>query len=106
MKKKLKDRSGETLAEVLVGILIVASASSLFLSMASVSGTMNETAREWDERFYRTMSLLECWDAEEGVAKQGERTVTVSFQSEGEEAEESFEVDAYSGDGMISYRLK
>lgn len=99
--KKLKSRSGETLAEVLVAILVVAVSASLFLGMVSVASHINRQAMEADSRFYKAMSLLECFEAEDGAAQ----TRSGSLQVEGGGFSETLPVTVFYGDDMVSYEL-
>lgn len=62
--RKLKSRSGESLAEVLVAVLIVALSAAAFLSMVTASAGINRTTEQKDTEFYKTMSLLEAGTAD------------------------------------------
>lgn len=99
--KKLSSRKGETLAEVLVGILITAVSTSLFLGMVSVASHINLKAMEADRRFYRAMSLLECFETEEEAVES--RTGSLSVEGGG--VSETFQVEIFYGDDMMSYQL-
>lgn len=99
--KKLRSKKGETLAEVLVGILIIAVSTSLFLGMVSVSSHINRSAREADIRFYRAMTHLECFETEEDSVD----SQTGSLRVEGDGVSGALKVRLFYGDGMASYRL-
>ena len=99
--RKLKSRSGETLAEVLVAILVVAVSTSLFLGMVAVSARINRQAVKADARFYRAMSLLECFEAEEEAVEQRSGSLRV----EGSGVSEELPVTVFYGDHMVSYQL-
>lgn len=99
--RKLKSRSGETLAEVLVAILVVAVSTSLFLGMVAVSARINRQAVKADARFYRAMSLLECFEAEEEAVEQRNGSLRV----EGSGVSEELPVTVFYGDDMVSYQL-
>lgn len=102
MMKKLRSRQGETLAEVLVGILMVAVSTSLFLGMVSAASHINRSAMEADTSFYKAMSHLECFDAEaDSVVIQ-----TGSLRVEGEDVSDVFPAEVFSEDGMTSYRMQ
>ena len=88
--RKLKSRSGETLAEVLVAILVVA-----------VSARINRQAVKADAWFYRAMSLLECFEAEEEAVEQRSGSLRV----EGSGVSEELPVTVFYGDDMVSYQL-
>ena len=79
--RKLRSKSGETLAEVLVAILVVAVSASLFLGMVAVSARINRQAVKADARFYKAMSLLECFEAEEGAVEQRSGSLRVEADS-------------------------
>ena len=105
MIRKLKNRRGETLAEVLVAILIVSVASAMFLSAISLSGRFNLRAKEADEHFYRAMSDLEAFSAdgpEVSGPLDGNLAVTVRLGS-GNEFEEQFSVRVCTGESMTVY---
>ena len=99
--RKLKSRSGETLAEVLVAILVVAVSTSLFLGMVAISARINRQAVKADARFYRAMSLLECFEAEEEAVEQRSGPLRV----EGSGVSEELPVTVFYGDDMVSYQL-
>ncbi len=99
--RKLKSRSGETLAEVLVAILVVAVSTSLFLGMVAVSARINRQAVKADARFYRAMSRLECFEAEEEAVEQRNGSLRV----EGSGVSEELPVTVFYGDDMVSYQL-
>ncbi len=62
MKQKLKNRGGETLAEVLVAILVVGASIALLTGMVNASMSINSQVREMDmgdNGFYDTLSAVE-----------------------------------------------
>ena len=99
--RKLKSRSGETLAEVLVAILVVAVSTSLFLGMVAGSARINRQAVKADARFYRAISRLECFEAEEEAVEQRNGSLRV----EGSGVSEELPVTVFYGDDMVSYQL-
>ena len=99
--RKLRSKSGETLAEVLVAILVVAVSASLFLGMVAVSARINRQAVKADARFYKAMSLLERFEAEEGAVEQRSGSLRV----EGSGVSEELPVTVFYGDDMVSYQL-
>ena len=99
--RKLRSKSGETLAEVLVAILVVAVSASLFLGMVAVAARINRQAVKADARFYKAMSLLECFEAEEDAVEQRSGSLRV----EGSVVSEELPVTVFYGDDMISYQL-
>ena len=97
MKKKLLSRRGETIAEVLVAVLLIMIASAAFAAMVSSASTVNATAEAQDEKLYTAFSAAELQADETGTAG----TVTVT-------GVEPFDVYYYSdSDGnLYSYALK
>lgn len=67
--QKLNSTKGETLAETLVAILIVSLSTALFLGMISAASKIGMDGARADALFYKTMSLLENFEAE-GEAKE------------------------------------
>lgn len=62
MKQKLKDRRGETLAEVLVAILVVGASIALLSGLVTTSMSINHQVREMDMGeggFYSALSAVE-----------------------------------------------
>ena len=99
--RKLRSKSGETLAEVLVAILVVAVSASLFLGMVAVAARINRQAVKADARFYKAMSLLECFEAEEDAVEQRSGSLRV----EGSGVSEELPATVFYGDDMVSYQL-
>ena len=56
-------QKGETLAEVLVALLIVALAALLLASMAAVSNSINIAARQKDDALYAALTAVEAMPA-------------------------------------------
>ena len=54
---------GETMVEVLVALLIVTLATLLLASIVSVSFSINLTARQKDEKFYKALSKVEAMNS-------------------------------------------
>ena len=99
--RKLRSKSGETLAEVLVAILVVAVSASLFLGMVAVAARINRQAVKADARFYKAMSLLECFESGEDAVEQRSGSLRV----EGSGVSEELPVTVFYGDDMVSYQL-
>lgn len=103
VKQKCRDTRGETLAEVLVGILFVALASSLFLSMVTVSQNINANTQKADDTFYKAMSQLKCMEADGAVVQKKNGTVRVTIGEDGSISQD-YGVTVYYGDDMMAYR--
>lgn len=103
IRSRCRSRSGETLAEVLVGILFVALASSLFLGMVTVSQRINTKTQKADDTFYKAMSQLECFEEDGELVHKTGGTVTVSVGENGKITQD-YEAEIYYGDDMAAYR--
>ncbi len=68
---KARSRKGETMAEVLVSLLVVTLAALLMATMVSTSGSINLAARKMDEKFYEALSKVESVHSETGVKEAG-----------------------------------
>ena len=90
LKRKLRSRAGESIAESLVSILIVALASILFAGMVTASRNMIDTSSRWMQDYYKAVSAINEQKSGDGVELDGSAKVKVG----GTETEES--VTAYS----------
>ncbi len=93
---KIRSRSGESLAEVLVAMLIILLAALLLMSMVSASGNIDMQVKEQDSSFYDALSRLE---KKAGAGETG-KVVTVTDET-GTKIE--IEVKVYTQDGMRAY---
>ena len=92
---------GETLAEVLVALLIVALATMLLASMVTVSAGINMTARRKDDAFYKALSTVETM----GTAT-AEATMEIARTDTGVTATpETVPVEVYSSDNLARYKV-
>ena len=94
---KFRSRSGESLAEVLVAMLIILLAALLLMSMVSASGNIDMQVKEQDSSFYDALSQLEQKAGTESAGK-----VTVTPDSAGTEI--TIDVTVYTQDGMRAYK--
>lgn len=99
-------QKGETLAEVLVALLIVALAALLLASMVSVAAHMNITAREKDEAFYQALTQIERLDS---TAQQTGTVFQAVIEPEtggaGGAGGKTVNVTVYSADGLTFYTV-
>ena len=95
IRRKLQSRSGETLAEVLIAMLIVALASMLLVVMITTSGSIDITARNRDTRFYEGLSNAELHEDSTGNGK-------IVIKKDGVDIAD-FDVTLYGGSGLTSY---
>lgn len=111
MKKSLRERlashSGETLVETLVSVLVIAMAALLLASMISASGSIDISARNEDDEFYKSLSAAEL---QADTSESGSIEIIVQKQNGGEYtdegAPETVQVDAYGADGLASYKVR
>lgn len=105
MKKlmnKLRARAGESFAEVLVALLIVALAALLLSGMYSASTTLDKAAFENDKKFYDAVT-----DLETDGASAATETRDVSITEEGETTPEvTIPVTTYTEDGLSAYKKR
>lgn len=89
--KKIRSRKGETLAEILVSVLIVALSALLIASMFTAAGSINAAVKKLDENFYESVTQVE---SQSGTSTSG----TVHFQIEDEAGNEEgdIQVDIYT----------
>ena len=99
-----RSQSGETLVEVLIALLVVTLATLLLASMSTVSGSINLTARQNDERFYEALSKVEAMKDPTVTGK----VVTIKDVTPGgaAAAETNVEVEIYETDGLAAYKTK
>ena len=71
------------------------------MGMVAVSARINRQAVKADARFYRAMSRLECFEAEEEAVEQRSGSLRV----EGSGVSEELPVTVFYGDDMVSYQL-
>ncbi len=97
--KKAVSRRGETLAGILVAILIIAVSAALFATMYSASMNINLAARREDEEFYEAVGFLEKMETAEGTSSsKGE----VHYKSAN--SEQDVEVEFLTQSGLTVYR--
>lgn len=61
LKRKLRSFRGETLAEVLVAILVCGFSITLLVGMITTSMSINSQAREMDDSFFKALSRAETY---------------------------------------------
>ena len=96
---KIRSRSGESLAEVLVAMLIILLAALLLMSMVSASGNIDMQVKEQDSSFYDALSQLEQKAGTESATGE----VTVTADGAGTPFEIKIDVKVYTQDGMRAY---
>ena len=73
VRERLRSEAGETISEVLVGVLIVGLASVLFAAMVSVATSTSLKGADRTDMTYRQLSAVDA-----GSAGQGTASVTLS----------------------------
>lgn len=97
---KLRSRAGETLAEILVALLIIALASILMVGMYSASTSIDKSARDQDKKLYESLSAVEG-----GTATATKQTVTLTDTTAGVTHENvDIEVNVYEDGAFTAYR--
>ena len=94
--KKLRARSGETLAEVLIALLIIALSSMLLVVMINTAGSINLTTRRIDEKFYEDLTSAEI----RGGTPYDTGSIVITTETG---SEQRVGIDLYGGDRMASY---
>ena len=98
---KLSSRSGETLAEVLVALLIIALSSMLLVVMMGTASGIDRQTRQREETFYKDLSNAETHTAEDGTPATGEIRIKTP-----DDETQTIQVTVYGGSGLTSYEKK
>ena len=96
--RKLRSRSGETLAEVLIALLIISLSSMLLVVMISTAGRIDMATRARDKMFYEELNLAE--------THTGGTETTGTIKISGGSTDQYIEVTVYGGNGLTSYEKK
>lgn len=97
--KKLKDRRGETLVEVLASILIASVSVALLFGCVMASSHMDRRAGETDGDHYAALTAAETRSG--SPVSEG---VKVKIVNIGNNGEGELTVDIYGGAGTYSYK--
>lgn len=98
--RKLKSKKGESLAEILIAILIIAFGCMLIAAMYSASMSMNLDAQDADKDFYDAITKMESMGSGD---KSGDLTVGITDEN-GATEKGDIKVDRYGSGGLSSYR--
>lgn len=106
LKAKAMSKKGETLAEILIAILIIALAAGLFATMYAASMSINTAARQEDEKFYQAAKELEeKIDSSDASENKGQITYTPAGANSGEAGTvPPANVEMFEEDGMTVYK--
>lgn len=102
--RKFKSHRGETLAEVLVALLIVTLATLMLAAMATASNSISITARQKDEEFYQALRDVEAMKSDNVVGGATPEKFTVNITLEGDTTPtDTADVNVYvSEDGELA----
>ncbi|MCI8726498.1 MAG: hypothetical protein HFG66_10335 [Hungatella sp.] len=110
-KMKLTSEKGETMAESLFSILIIALATSMFLNFIIISGRIMDRAKEREKKIHTATAMLEeieddIWEEAEFIDKSEEEELIVSVKSKNGKtiAKDHFTVDVYYSPYGAVYR--
>ncbi len=107
LTNKLRSRAGESFAEVLVALLIVAMAALLLAGMYSASSALDKNAMESDKKLYEAVSKLETTDP---AATETPSTITITEETTPGGGTGTtvppIEVNVYTEDGLTAYQKK
>ncbi len=110
--KKLRSKSGETLAEMLVSIVILGLSIGLLVTMIMAAGKMTMQVKNRDQQYLYKLGYAETYgnpimDAPDGV-EEGQRkdgTVTISIPDDSSVEPYTVDVKIYSVENeLISYK--
>lgn len=97
LRRRLKNRRGETITEVLVALLISALALTMLAAMIASASKMVEQSRDRLDGYYKAENDL----ADPSGAALGQGQVVL----QGEGSSDSWSVDYYTdGDSLVAYR--
>ena len=95
LQEKLRSRSGETLAEVLIALLIIALSTMLLVVMINTAGSIDIATRGRDKTFYDALASAETHD---GDGEHGKIKI-----AEGVNTLDTIDVTVYGGNGLTAY---
>ena len=101
IRNKLRSRSGETLAEVLVALLIIALSSMLLVVMYNTAASIDMRTRQRDRTFYEELQHAETHYVQGAAAEEGVVSITVSDES----SPKHIDVTVHGGSGLTSYKV-
>ena len=103
VKKKLKSYRGETIAEVLIALLISSIALVMLASMISATVNLVTKSKEKMKDYYKANSVLETMElttaeGEDPIASIEELKITITGKESGESAESNLSIDLSEGE--------
>lgn len=111
IQNKLRSRRGESLAEVLIAMLIIALSVLMLAAMVSAAGAINMRTRARDEQFYKELSAAETFGGYLGTqVVTGKRIHIQELDEDGHDKTDGIKMDlkveAHGGDALLSYSAK
>ena len=100
--KKLRARSGETLAEVLVALLVIGMASLVLAVMVTTAGRMDSSVRQRDILFAEDLEKAE----QKSEVRDDAGHITVKADGGSNSVTVTYDVTFYGGHGLTSYEEK
>lgn len=100
---KFGSKKGETLVEILVAVLIIVLAATIFGSLYAVSMSINMSARNQDEEFYKAVETLE---EMMNNGSTGGSSGTLNYEPTGKDVaggSSKTQVQFYTEDGVTVY---
>ena len=102
IRKKLSSRAGESIAEALIAVLVIAVALTMLASMISATTNMVKTSEKKMDEYYTASAALENLDSD--------KTVKISFSSTSLGSIDSvtaiYEENRVLPEPVIAYRLR
>lgn len=104
IKRKINSRAGESIAESLISILLVALASIMFAGMVTASRNIINTSSRWMQDYYKAVSVINEATLSEGT-KDGVAVGSTDIQVSGATSTKSVTTYTYEVGGVkiISY---
>ncbi len=103
IKKQHWNRRGETLAEILVALLIIALSAAMFATMYFATMNIDLAAQKQDKQFYESVEKLEKMIEN---AEDSTEDVTVHYHPTSGEGGSDVQVEFFTHDGMSAYGEK
>lgn len=101
LQNKLRARRGETLAEVLIALLVLGLSTVMLAGMLNTAGQLSANAQKRDEDFFQALNAME----ERSPTKIHKETGKVTIIEENNALKCEIDVTVYTNDRMKAYTL-
>ena len=101
INKKLRSQSGESLAEVLIAMLIIAISTMMMVVMFNTAGSIDIATRNRDETFYEELTHAETHTTADGETAENGKVIIKDM--DGSTTDQEIDVTVYGGKGLASY---